>query len=160
MPVPAQSYQVYRTNCFIDIATHWIPDSLEHFSDPFRGAGLEDSLIPTISAFQHESMADNSGELESAFEFGLELSELRASTPKAEQQSHSLISTGSMIGESGENVVLRIDNVPWVRLRSFFNKNHLLIVDDTGYHPLANQEMAPAACGRGLCTLGLQREDA
>ena len=64
--------------------------------------------------FQHQ---ESNGELDSAFEFGLALGEMRASTPKTEQQidrSRSIVSTGSGVKDLGENVVLRIDNVPWV----------------------------------------------
>ncbi len=63
----------------------------------------------------------SNGDLGSAFEFGLDLGELRASTPKLEQQTQdspwirSKPPTLPRSARNGEdNVVLRIDNVPWV----------------------------------------------
>jgi hypothetical protein len=96
---------------FIVISTNHVSDPLQ----PLKSVSLDDNLIPPFIAF-HESSRDDSGELECAFEFGLDLNELRASTPRIEQQverSHSLISSSSMAQESGENTVLRIYNVPW-----------------------------------------------
>ncbi|KAF8880452.1 hypothetical protein CPB84DRAFT_1851837 [Gymnopilus junonius] len=62
-------------------------------------------------------------ELQSAFEFGLELGDLRASTPKHEKQtndfsvpedrSHAHTTLKRDIRRNEDNVVLRIDNVPW-----------------------------------------------
>ena len=68
------------------------------------------------NSFDHDS-ANESGELESAFEFGLDFG-LRASTPKMEQLELPSL-TSSNAGRRGfrmaeDNVVLRIDNVPWV----------------------------------------------
>jgi hypothetical protein len=97
-------------------STDEVPD-LQQTSEPFRGVTCDDKMMPPIDTFQHGSIPDNSAELDSAFEFGLDLEELRASTPKTEQQvdrSRSLVSNGFLVRESGENVVLRIDNVPWV----------------------------------------------
>ncbi|KAJ3507892.1 hypothetical protein NLJ89_g6050 [Agrocybe chaxingu] len=64
-----------------------------------------------------------SGDLDSAFEFGLDFGELRASTPKFHQQydrsmdSQSHVSVAGMgkrnVRKDEDNVVLRIDNVPW-----------------------------------------------
>ena len=71
--------------------------------------------------------------LESAFEFGLGLAEIRASTPKLSDESNELATAHRADkqilqadetmrerrrgrGKSEENVVLRIDNVPWVRI--------------------------------------------
>ncbi|CAA7257303.1 unnamed protein product [Cyclocybe aegerita] len=64
-----------------------------------------------------------SGDLDSAFEFGLDFGELRASTPRLEQQHDRLMDGRSRISVAGvgkrnarkdeDNVVLRIDNVPW-----------------------------------------------
>ena len=63
----------------------------------------------------------SSGDLGSAFEFGLDLGELRASTPKLEQQMQDspwIRSKPPTLPRSArnreDNVVLRIDNVPWV----------------------------------------------
>jgi hypothetical protein len=75
------------------------------------------------NAFDHDSANDSNGDLESAFEFGLFLGDLRASTPKLEQQMQEQ-SNGWSQGRSSQrdlrngedNVVLRIDNVPWVSL--------------------------------------------
>ena len=82
------------------------------------------SLSPRRSnAFEHEAANDCVGDLENAFEFGCDL-DLRASTPKLEQQSQEYFpremsltySHGKRGIRKGEdNVVLRIDNVPWVR---------------------------------------------
>jgi len=105
---------------FYVIVTNHVPDPSQHTNDLLKGVSLDDNPNPLIGAFQHASTPDHSGELESAFEFGLDLGELRASTPKTEQQvdrSHSLISNSSMYQESGEDVVLRIDNVPWVCIK-------------------------------------------
>lgn len=57
------------------------------------------------------------GTLQSAFEFGLDLGEIRASTPKMEQVvDHAERSGVSRRAphRNEDNVVLRIDNVPWV----------------------------------------------
>lgn len=62
------------------------------------------------------------GDLDSAFEFGLGLGDLRASTPKLEQDSSFLSvrqSEKRNLRKGEDNVVLRIDNVPWVRFRRF-----------------------------------------
>ncbi|KAF4616504.1 hypothetical protein D9613_008773 [Agrocybe pediades] len=63
----------------------------------------------------YQDAADTSIDgLESAFEFGLDFGDLRASTPKLEQQiehSQSFNQVGAR--KSEDNVVLRIDNVPW-----------------------------------------------
>jgi hypothetical protein len=78
----------------------------------------------------------------SPFEFGLRMGELCASTPKTEQQidqSHSLISNGSMVKE---NVVLRIDNVPWCK--SLFNKKHRT------YWQLTIQDITPSQIRKWL----------
>ncbi|KAF9527407.1 hypothetical protein CPB83DRAFT_394674 [Crepidotus variabilis] len=55
---------------------------------------------------------DGSGDLESAFEFGLDFGELRASTPRMEQQIDRPMLSENRI-QHVDNVVLRIDNVPW-----------------------------------------------
>jgi Zinc finger, C3HC4 type (RING finger) len=75
--------------------------------------------------------------LESAFEFGLGLDEVRASTPKLrvepneqanfsksdeqilQENDRKVRERGRGKGKTEDNVVLRIDNVPWVRLRFF-----------------------------------------
>lgn len=68
--------------------------------------------------------------LETAFEFGLGIDNARASTPKREERPnrfHEKIDSdgqnaatacerGGRKGKNDENVVLRIDNVPWVRV--------------------------------------------
>ncbi|KAG5653732.1 hypothetical protein H0H81_010989 [Sphagnurus paluster] len=51
--------------------------------------------------------------LESAFEFGLGLEGVRASTPKRGDSEKRLRERGRGKGKGEENVVLRIDNVPW-----------------------------------------------
>jgi hypothetical protein len=62
--------------------------------------------------------------VESAFEFGLDFGELRASTPRMEQQIQDTcapVMAGQRAIVKGENyVVWRIDNVPWVRLHVVF----------------------------------------
>ncbi|PPQ71950.1 hypothetical protein CVT24_007915 [Panaeolus cyanescens] len=68
--------------------------------------------------FAYDNSNDGLGELESAFEFGLGLGELRASTPKLEQDSSSSFlsirkNEKRNLRKGEENVVLRIDNVPW-----------------------------------------------
>ncbi|KAF9486156.1 hypothetical protein BDN70DRAFT_237181 [Pholiota conissans] len=68
------------------------------------------------NAFDHDASNESTGDLESAFEFGLDLGELRASTPKLERQ-HSSRWSGDYSSLRDlprvDNVVLRIDNVPW-----------------------------------------------
>lgn len=82
---------------------------------------LFSSSTSSSNGFDHEEANNTNGDLESAFEFGLDF-DVRASTPKLEQQlhdsshphSHSYVLPKHLrTGE--ENVVLRIDNVPWVR---------------------------------------------
>ena len=80
---------------------------------------LKDPLSHPLSSFDDGDRShENSGDLDCAFEFGLDFGELRASTPKMDQQigSHVLNSShGTSIGGPLDtNVVLRIDNVPWV----------------------------------------------
>jgi hypothetical protein len=81
------------------------------------------STSPGSSAtYDHENSGGSVGDLDSAFEFGLDFGELRASTPKMEQQIQDT-SVSAMTGQreivQGESyVVLRIDNVPWVRPHS------------------------------------------
>lgn len=56
-------------------------------------------------------------DLQGAFDLGLEFGEFRASTPKIEQRFERFDPLASNTGnplQSAENVVLRIDNVPWV----------------------------------------------
>lgn len=88
--------------------------SSKSFANP-----LFSSSPGSSNAFEDGSTSN--GDLESAFEFGLDLGELRASTPKLEQQMQdspwiwSKSHTSPCIARNGEdNVVLRIDNVPWV----------------------------------------------
>jgi hypothetical protein len=86
------------------------------FMDPFFSSSSGSS-----NALEHDASND-CGDLETAFEFGRDL-DLRASTPKMEQQSQEHFSEGMSAtysnGKRGmrngeDNVVLRIDNVPWV----------------------------------------------
>ena len=89
------------------------------FMDPLFSAS------PGSTAYDHENSTGNVGDLESAFEFGLDFGELRASTPRMEQQIQDTcvsVMNGHREIVKGENyVVLRIDNVPWVRSRLFFS---------------------------------------
>lgn len=68
------------------------------------------------------SSFDDNGDLQSAFDLGLEFGELRASTPKIDQHVEQSLSFDSFanrkdnINGNAENVVLRIDNVPWVNM--------------------------------------------
>ena len=75
------------------------------------------------AAYDHEN-SSGSGDLDSAFEFGLDFGELRASTPRMEQQMQDACAStadGQREIIKGESyVVLRIDNVPWVRLHIVF----------------------------------------
>ncbi|KAF8970368.1 hypothetical protein BDZ97DRAFT_1902071 [Flammula alnicola] len=80
----------------------------QSFMDPLFSASPGSS-----NAFDHENANDSGGDLESAFEFGLDFGELRASTPKLEQQSQEYSAEGSGLRKGEDNVVLRIDNVPW-----------------------------------------------
>jgi len=65
---------------------------------------------------------DNLDELQSAFDFGLEFGVIRASTPKLERQPRTPVpaelggSTGPIhkMRKGEDDLVLRIDNVPWV----------------------------------------------
>ena len=67
---------------------------------------------------------DNVDELQSAFDFGLEFGVIRASTPKLERPPRTPIpaelggSAGPLrkLKKGEDSLVLRIDNVPWVRL--------------------------------------------
>ncbi|KDR76446.1 hypothetical protein GALMADRAFT_445568 [Galerina marginata CBS 339.88] len=93
------------------------------------GKSFMDPLFSTSSgsskAFERVNPDDSVDELESAFEFGLEFDDLRASTPKLEQQLEdqsveersrhytSLINGRRDVRKGEDNVVLRIDNVPW-----------------------------------------------
>ena len=72
------------------------------------------------TAYDHEN-SSGSGDLDSAFEFGLDFGELRASTPRMEHQMQDAQTAGQREIVKGENyVVLRIDNVPWVRFHVYF----------------------------------------
>ena len=95
----------------------------QSFMEPFSSSSPRSS-----NAFEHEAANDPIGDLENAFEFGCDL-DLRASTPKLEQQSQEYFSEGMSAnyshGKRGmrkgeDNVVLRIDNVPWVRFLNYF----------------------------------------
>ncbi len=90
---------------------------------------------PLASFGDSNGTNENSGDLDGAFEFGLDFGELRASTPKMEQQIGRLnTSHGASIGTPLDtNVVLRIDNVPWVSfsLVSFVGHNHPFVQDIT-----------------------------
>ncbi|KAF8156892.1 hypothetical protein B0H34DRAFT_477464 [Crassisporium funariophilum] len=90
------------------------------FMDPmFSGSPV------SSDPFEQEIGNDSAEGLESAFEFGLDFGELRASTPKLERQmqdtstegasrtSVSMNSAKREVKRGEENVVLRIDNVPW-----------------------------------------------
>lgn len=96
-------------------------------------ASGESILGSFASTSDHSNIFDDGtvediDELHSAFEFGLDFGELRASTPKLEQQledrsvdgrSHHSVSQHSTrrdARKSEDNVVLRIDNVPWVNI--------------------------------------------
>jgi hypothetical protein len=107
-----------------------------------NGGNKSDNLTLSGQSFMEplfsspESGTSRDG-LESAFEFGLGLDEVRASTPKLRDEPNQqatfrrsedqiLQDTEKKIRERGrgrgkteENVVLRIDNVPWVRSRLF-----------------------------------------
>jgi len=86
---------------------------------------LKDPLSHPLASFDDGNKShENSGDLDCAFEFGLDFGELRASTPKMERQiggSQSLNSShGTSIGGPVDtNIVLRIDNVPWVSFADF-----------------------------------------
>ena len=88
------------------------------FMDPLFSASPGSS-----TACDHEN--SSGGDLDSAFEFGLDFGELRASTPRMEQQMQDtwgseMVSQREII--KGENyVVLRIDNVPWVQPHAPFS---------------------------------------
>ena len=104
--------------------------------DSDKGEKNENSDNPSLSGKSFMESLFSSPEsgtcrdgLESAFEFGLELDEVRASTPKLRDEPNvqaAILQTNEKMldrvrgrGKNEENVVLRIDNVPWVRL-SFF----------------------------------------
>ena len=88
------------------------------FMDPLRPSS------PGSSTAYDQENSGGSGDLDSAFEFGLDFGELRASTPRMEQQMQDAcasVKAGQRETVKGENyVVLRIDNVPWVRLNVGF----------------------------------------
>lgn len=95
---------------------------------------LSESVLGSFAVTSdHSNIFDDGGlddidELQSAFEFGLDFGELRASTPKLEQQGENHIienrshnsasqhSTRRDVKKGEDNVVLRIDNVPWVSI--------------------------------------------
>jgi len=87
------------------------------FMDPLFSASPSSS-----TACDHENSSVSGGDLDSAFEFGLDFGELRASTPKMEHQMQdtcaSTMSCQREIANGESYVVLRIDNVPWVRPHS------------------------------------------
>ena len=96
----------------------------QSFMEPFSSSSPRSS-----NAFEREAANDCVGDLENAFEFGCDL-DLRASTPKLEQQSQEYSTEGmsatSLHGKRGmrkgeDNVVLRIDNVPWVSFLCYFH---------------------------------------
>lgn len=86
--------------------------------------------------------SDSPGELESAFEFGLDFGELRASTPKLEQEQEKVLpnarrkSGGRGCHDGDCHVVLRIDNVPWVSCATYAFNQHSN--NKIGYHTSAN----------------------
>ncbi|KAF9486157.1 hypothetical protein BDN70DRAFT_988169 [Pholiota conissans] len=65
------------------------------------------------NAFDHDADSESTRDLESAFEFGLDFGELRASTPNLEPQHSSGEHSSLRDLPKEDNVVLRIDNVPW-----------------------------------------------
>ena len=118
-----------------------------------------------LNAFEHEAANDCVGDLENAFEFGCDL-DLRASTPKLEQQSQEYFpremsltySHGKRGIRKGEdNVVLRIDNVPWVRFLILcfkMNSNNC-----PGYHTFPNYQMVATTCREGARSARRERQD-
>jgi hypothetical protein len=84
---------------------------------------LPRSPQPTFNSFTESTTSQfgQSQELDSAFELGFDPCDIRASTPKLEHQS----------GRQGlkHNAVLRIDNVPWVRLFYFCAVSKAIISD-------------------------------
>ena len=101
-----------------------------------KGKSFIDPLFSSPGSATTHDTASSSGEseLDSAFDFGLDFGELRASTPKFEQQQHLApdLSNQSMNGGRGEkkgdsNAVLRIDNVPWVMHLVIYFHIHLTI---------------------------------
>jgi hypothetical protein len=99
------------------------PSQNEKTGSDMAGKSFMDPLFSSSpggsTAYDHENSNGSVGDLDSAFEFGLDFGELRASTPKMEHQIQDTC-TSAMTGQreivKGENyVVLRIDNVPWVR---------------------------------------------
>ena len=102
------------------------PSLNEKTGSDMAGKSFMDPLCPASpgsisTAYGHEN---SSGDLDSAFEFGLDFGELRASTPRMEQQMQDAcaVTVGQREIVKGENyVVLRIDNVPWVRLHVVFS---------------------------------------
>ena len=101
------------------------PSLNETTGSDMAGKSFMDPLCSTSpgssTAYENSS---GSGDLDSAFEFGLDFNELRASTPRIEQQMQDAcasVTANQREIVKGENyVVLRIDNVPWVRLHVDF----------------------------------------
>ena len=111
----------------------------QSFMQPFSSSSPRSS-----NAFEHEAVNDCVGDLENAFEFGCDL-DLRASTPKLEQQSQEYLSEGMSAnyshGKRGmrkgeDNVVLRIDNVPWVRFYCYFLASKRILTNAQDITPL------------------------
>jgi hypothetical protein len=93
-------------------------------------------MEPLFSSPESATCGDG---LESAFEFGLGLDEVRASTPKLRDEPNEQTTSqkseqeicqenekkarerGRGRGKAEEHVVLRIDNVPWVRRHIFYS---------------------------------------
>jgi hypothetical protein len=109
------------------------PSSNEKTGSDMAGKSFMDPLFSdspgSSTTYDHEN-SGGSGDLDSAFEFGLDFGELRASTPRMERQMQDTW-TSEMDGQreiiKGENyVVLRIDNVPWVRPHFFSTIFYLL----------------------------------
>ncbi|KAF8804517.1 hypothetical protein BYT27DRAFT_7225225 [Phlegmacium glaucopus] len=97
------------------------PSHNEKTGSDMAGKSFMDPLLSvspgSSTTYDHENSSRSVGDLDSAFEFGLDFGELRASTPKIEHQMQDTCPS-AMTGQreivKGENyVVLRIDNVPW-----------------------------------------------
>lgn len=99
------------------------PSEKANLSD-MAGKSFMDPISPISSTRTTERSHATSAldDLQNAFEFGLELGNLRASTPKREHLNDSFAEGGSRayttikrdVRKDEDNVVLRIDNVPWV----------------------------------------------
>lgn len=98
-----------------------------------------------------------------SMDFGFNVDDLRASTPKIELQQRTG-SASAKTGDSSQNVVLRIDNVPWVRIPPIHRARQRVLIcvssaQFLGHHSAPDNDVVATACGARACLAGQQGED-